>query len=92
MTAGSERAPFEQIQFRGEGIRQQEVVVDEFAIRATRAIRDAPAQDLERAGQDLADTTGVLQVDFGGMDMVTEAAGLDNGEEAPADLGFFRSG
>ena len=26
------------------------------------------------------------------MDMVTEAAGLDDGEEAPADLGFFLLG
>ena len=84
--------PFELIQLGDEGIGEEEIVVDEFAIRATGAIRDAPAEGLERAGQDLADATGVLQADFVGMDMVTEAAGLDDGEEAPANLGFFRAG
>ncbi len=86
------KVPFELVEFGDEGIGEDEVVVDEFAIRATGAIGDAPAEGLERAGEDLADAAAVLEADFVGMDMVTEAAGLDDGEEAPADLGFFRLG
>ena len=66
--------------------------MDELAIRATRAIRDAPAEGFEGAGQDLADTMGVLQADCIGVAVVTEAAGLDDGEETPAKLGFFGLG
>ena len=66
--------PFELVELGGEGISQDEVVVDELAIRATGAIRDAPTQGGERAGQDLANAAAVLQADFVGMDMVTEAA------------------
>ena len=66
--------------------------MDELAIRATRAIGDTPAQGLLRAGEDLADAAGILEVDLSGMNMVTEAAGLDDGKETPADLGLFRLG
>jgi len=86
---GGGKVPFEYIQFGDQGIGENEIIVEEFAIRATRAIRDTPAQGLERAGQDRADAAGILQVDFVSMDMVPEAAGLDDGEEAPADLRFF---
>ena len=84
--------PFELVEPGDERIGQDEVVVDEFAIRATRAIRDTPTQVFLGAGQDLADATAVLQADLIGMDMVTEAAGLDDGEEAPANLGLFLLG
>ena len=86
---GGGKVPFELVEFGGEGIGQQEVVVDEFAIRATRAIRDAPTEGLLGAGEDLADAAAVLQANFVGVDMVTEAAGLDDGEKAPAELGFL---
>ena len=84
--------PFELIQFGGEGVGQDEIIVDELAIRSTGAIRDAPPKGFHGAGQDLADAAAVLQADFVGMDMITEAAGLDDGEEAPTDLGFFLLG
>ena len=84
--------PFELVELDREGIGQDEVVVDEPAIRAAGAIRDAPAQGLLRAGQDLANAVGVLQADFVGVDVVTEATGLDDGEEAPAELGFLLPG
>ncbi len=84
--------PFELVELDAEGIGEDEVVVDELTIRATGAIGDTPAQRLERAGQDLTNAVTVLKADFVGMGMVTEAAGLDDGEEAPADLGFFLLG
>ncbi len=84
--------PFELIELGGEGIGEDEVVVDEFTIGATRAIRDAPAEGLLRAGQDLTNAMAILEVDFIGMGMVAEAPGLDDGEETPADLGFFLLG
>ena len=86
------KMPFELVELGGEGIGQDEVVVDELAIRATGAIRDAPTQGRERARQDLANAAAVLQADFIGVNVVTETAGFDDGEEAPADLGFFLLG
>ncbi len=73
-------------------VGEDEIVMDELAIRAARAIGDTPTEGLERAGEDLVNAMAVLETDFVGMDMVTEAAGLDDGEETPADLGFFRLG
>ena len=87
-----DKVPFEPVEFGNEGIGQDEIVVDELAIRATGAIGDAPAEGFGGAGEDLADAMAVLEADFVGMDMVTEAAGLDDGEEAPANLGFFLLG
>ncbi len=84
--------PFERVEFGGEGIGEDEVVVDELTIRATRAIGDAPTESLGRTGEDLRDAFAVLKADFIGVAMVTETAGLDDGEETPAKLGFFRLG
>ncbi len=98
VTAGRRRniregeMPVELVEFGGEGVGEDEVVVDELAIGTTRAIGDAPTQDLLGAGEDLADAMGVLEVNLISMRMVTETAGLDDGEEAPADLGFFLLG
>ena len=89
---GEGEAPIELIELRNEGVGEQKVIVDELAIRATGPIRYAPAEGLERAGQDLTDAMGVLEADFIGVDMVTEAASLDDGDKAPAKLGFFGLG
>ena len=89
---GGGKVPFECVQPGNEGVGENEIIMEEFAIRATRAIGYTPAHGLERAGQDLTDAAGVLQADCVGVDMVTEAASLDDGKEAPADLGLFRLG
>lgn len=89
---GEGETPIEGIQFCNQGIGEKEIIVDEFAIRATRAIGDTPAHGLERARQDLTSAAAVLQMHFIGVNMITEAAGLDDGEEAPTELGFFGLG
>jgi hypothetical protein len=86
------KVPFELVEFGDEGIGEDEVIVDEFALGATRALGDAPAEGLLRAGEDLVNATAVLKTDIVGVDMVAEAAGLDDGEEAPAYFGFLRLG
>ncbi len=86
------QVPFKPVEFGSEGISQDEVVVDEFAIRAARAVGNTPAEGLGGTGEDLADATAVLETDLVGMDMVTEATGLNDGNEAPAKLGFFLLG
>jgi hypothetical protein len=55
-------------------------------------IGDTSAEGLGGAGEDLGNTMTVLEADIIGMTMVAEAACLNNGEEAPADLGFFLPG
>lgn len=62
--AGKAHVPAQFVQLGHQGVCQDEVVVDQFAIRAARPIRDAPAQGLERAWQDLADAVAVLLADF----------------------------
>jgi hypothetical protein len=84
--------PFELIKPGDEGVGEDEVVVDERAIGAASAVGDAPAKGLAGAGENLVAAMSVLEVDRIGVAMVTEAAGLNDGEEAPADLGFFRPG
>ena len=86
------KVPFEQVEFGGEGIGEDEVVVDELAIRATRAIRDTPAKGFGGTWENLANAAAVLEADFVSMGMVAEATDLDDGEEAPAKLGFFGLG
>ena len=54
--------------------------MEEVAVRATSAIGDAPTKGLAGSGEDLVDAMGVLEVDLIGVAMVTEAAGLDDGE------------
>ena len=88
----SGKVPFELIKLGDEGIGEDEVVVDKLTIRATRAIGDTPADGFEGAREDLANTMAVLEADFVGMAMIAEATGLDDGEKAPTDLGFFGLG
>ena len=83
------KIPFEIIQPSGEGVGENEIIVNEFAIWATSDIGDAPAESFHGAGEDLADAAGVLQADCIGVNVITEAAGLNDGKEAPANLGFF---
>ncbi len=89
---GRERCHSSWIEFGNKGIGEDEIVMDELAIRTTRAIGDTPTEGLERAGEDLVNAMAVLETDFVGMDMVTEATSLDDGEETPTDIGFFRLG
>jgi hypothetical protein len=84
--------PVELVKLGGEGVGEDEVVVDEPTVGSTGAIRDAPAEGLARTGEDLEDATGVLEADLIGVDAVAEATGLDDGEEAPTDLGFLLLG
>jgi hypothetical protein len=84
--------PFQAVEDSGEGIGKDIVIMDEFAIWPAGAIGDAPMEMFSRAGEDLTDTTAVLKADFIGGGGVNEAAGFNNGEETPADLGFFLGG
>ncbi len=87
--------PFEAVEDGGEGIGEDVVVVDELTIGTAGAVRDTPAEGLGGTGEDLADTVVVLEADrfaIVGGSGVGEASGLDDGEEAPADLGFFLGG
>ena len=86
------KVPFELVELGDEGIGEDEVVVNELTIRATRAIRDAPADGFEGAGENLGNAMAVLEADFVGMAIIAEATGLDDGEKAPTDLGFFGLG
>ncbi len=86
------KVPFELVKLGDEGIGEDEVVVDKLTIRATRAIGDAPADGFEGAGENLGNAMAVLEADFVGMAMIAEATGLDDGEKAPTDLGFFGLG
>ena len=81
--------PFEAVEDGGEGIGEDVVIVDQAAIGTTGAIGNAPTQGFSRTGEDLTDAFAVLDADFIGRSGVCEPAGLDDGEEAPADLGFF---
>ena len=89
---GSGDNPFEQVEFGDKGIGEDEVVVDELAIGTAGTIGDTPAEGFLGAGKDLIGTMAVLQTDLVSMDMIPKAAGLDDGEETPADLGFFLLG
>jgi len=84
--------PFQAIEDGGEGVGEDAVVVDELAIGATRAIGDAPAEVLGGTGEDLVDAMAVLEADFVGGGGIIETAGFDDGEEAPANIGFFLGG
>ena len=66
--------------------------MDEPAIGSTGAFGDTPAESLLGAGKNLTDAAAVQEADFVGMDMVTEATGLDDGDETPANLGFLLLG
>ncbi len=77
------------VELGGEGVGEDVVVVDEFAIGAAGAVGDAPAEGSLGAGEDFGDAVGVLEVDGAGVAVVTEAPGIDDGDEAPADLAFF---
>jgi len=89
---GRGKKPFELIEFCGEGIGEDEIIMDEFSIGTTRAIRNAPAEGFEGTGKDLANAMAILEADFVCTNFITEAAGLDDGEETPANLGFFLLG
>jgi hypothetical protein len=80
--------PFETVEDGGEGISEDEVVVDELAIGAAGSVGNAPAEGFGGAGEYLANAFAVLEADFIGMNMVAESPGLNDGEEAPAKLGF----
>ena len=84
--------PFQTVEDSDEGIGEDVIVVDEFAIGTAGAIGDAPAEVFGRAGKDLADATAILEADFIGGGGVNKPTSLDDGEEAPADLGFFLGG
>jgi len=81
--------PFQLVEDGGEGVGEDVVVVEQFAIRATGAIGDTPAQVFSGAGEHLADATAILQPNFLRGFSIHEAAGFDDGEKTPADLGFF---
>jgi hypothetical protein len=84
--------PVEHVELGGEGVGEDEVVVDELPVRTTGTVGDAPAHGLAGTGEDLEDAIDILEADLIGVDAVAEAAGLDDGEEAPADLGFLLLG
>ena len=81
--------PFKLIEPGDEGIGEDKIVVDERTSGATSALGNAPAENLTGAGEDLVAAMGVLEVDLISVATVPEAAGLDDGEELPADLGLF---
>ncbi len=76
----------------GEGIGEDVVVVDEFAIRTAGAVGDTPTEGLGRTGEDLADAVAVLYANFVRGIGIIETPGFDDGKELPADLGFFLGG
>jgi len=84
--------PFKTVEDGGEGIGEDMVIVDEFAIGTARTIGDTPAESFGGTGEDLADAMAVLEADFVGGGGVTETAGFNDGDKAPADLGFFLGG
>jgi len=84
--------PFQAVEDGGEGVSEDVIIMDEGTIGATRAVGDPPAKVLGGAGEDLADTTAILEADFVGRVWINEPTGFNDGEEAPADLGFFLGG
>ncbi len=66
--------------------------MDETALWIAGVGGDAPAEDLAGVGKEVVGAVGVLEMDFIGVAVVAEAPGLDDGEELPAVLGFFRLG
>ncbi|HVM70606.1 MAG TPA: hypothetical protein VMT91_02525, partial [Anaerolineales bacterium] len=86
---GRGEMPFKLVEPGDEGIGEEEVVVEELTIGATSAVWNTPAESLLRAGEDLRDAMGVLEMDFVDVNVVTEAAGLNDGDEAPTQLGLF---
>ena len=55
--------PLETIEDGDEGIGEDEVIVDEGAIRGADTIGDAPTQGLARTGKNLRDAVTVLKTD-----------------------------
>jgi hypothetical protein len=89
--------PFEAVEDGGKGIGEDVVVVDELTIETAGAVGNAPAESLGGTREDLADAVVVLEADrfvlqIVGGSWVAEATGLDDVEEAPADLRFFLGG
>ena len=82
--------PSEAIEDGGERVGDGDVVVDEEAVGVAAAIGDAPAHGLARADEDLGFAGGVLAVGLGGGRTIAEAAGVDDGEEAVAQLALDR--
>jgi len=84
--------PFQVIQDGSEGIRENVVIVDEFAIGTTRPIGDPPTEGFGGTREDLTDAMAVLEADLIGGMGVMETTAFDNREIAPTDLRFLLGG
>ena len=78
--------PVEAVEDGGEGVGDGDVVVDKQAVLVAAAVGHAPAHDLGRTGEDLGLTGGILPVGLSAGDAIPEASGVDDGEEAIAQL------